>query len=57
MISTKRRVIVLSMKELKKDYSKSSVKDLTDFIEIKYNCTRYMARLCANELKSNTDEL
>lgn len=55
MISTKRRVIIASMKELKQDYTFSPVKDITDFIQLKFKCTRHLARLCAQDLKNKNE--
>jgi len=56
MISTKRRVIVIAMKESKRDYSKYSLTDLTDFITMEYKCSTYLARLCAQDLISENYE-
>lgn len=56
MISTKRRVIVIAMKADSRDYSKYSLTDLADFIKMEYKCTYYLARLCAQDLKSEKNE-
>jgi|LakMenE18May11ns_1017448.scaffolds.fasta_scaffold9860634_4 hypothetical protein len=53
MISTKRRIIVIAMKESKKEYKHYSVQNLTDFIKMEYKCTHYIARLCAQDLINN----
>jgi hypothetical protein len=57
MISTKRRIIVIAMKESKRDYSQYSLTALTDFITMEYKCTNYLARLCAQDLLSDLNEV
>jgi hypothetical protein len=56
MISTKRRVIVIAMKESKRDYSQYSLTALTDFITMEYKCSTHLARLCAQDLISENYE-
>jgi len=45
------------MKADSRDYSKYSLTDLTDFIKMEYKCTYYLARLCAQDLLSDLNEV
>ena len=57
MISTKRRTIVAAMQRNKKDYSDFIPKALEDHIKIKFKCSLYLARLCAQDLISDVNEI
>lgn len=57
MISTKRRTIVDAMQRKKKDYSDFIPKALEDHIKVKFKCSLYLARLCAQDIISNVNEV
>lgn len=57
MISHKRRTIVNAMKQTNKDYSSFISKALEDYIKQKFNCSSYLAKLCAQDLTSKKDEV
>jgi hypothetical protein len=50
MISHKRRTIVNAMRQNNKDYSGFISKALEDYIKQKFNCSTYLAKLCAQDL-------
>ena len=56
MISTKRRTIVDAMQATKKDYSDFIPKALENHIRVKFKCSLYLARLCAQDLISKNYE-
>jgi hypothetical protein len=56
MSSTKRKAIVDSMMEANKNYADFIPKALEDYIKSKYKCSTYLARLCAQDLISKTNE-
>lgn len=56
MISTKRRTIVDAMQKNKKDYSDFIPKALENHIRVKFKCSLYLARLCAQDLISKNHE-
>lgn len=56
MISTKRRTIVTAMQATKKDYSDFIPKALENHIKVKFKCSLYLARLCAQDLISKKHE-
>lgn len=57
MISTKRRTIVDAMQRNKKDYSDFIPKALENHIKVKFKCSLYLARLCAQDLISEKNEV
>jgi hypothetical protein len=56
MISTKRRTIVNALQKNKKDYSDFILKALENHIKVKFKCSLYLARLCAQDLISKNYE-
>jgi hypothetical protein len=57
MISTKRRVIVQAVLESKLEYSQIIPKALENHIRVKFKCSLYLARLCAQDLISKNNEV
>jgi hypothetical protein len=57
MISTKRRTIVDTMQRNKKDYSDFIPKALENHIRVKFKCSLYLARLCAQDLNLKKNEV
>lgn len=55
MISHKRRTIVTAMQQNNKDYSEFIPKALEEHIKQKFNCSSYLAKLCAEDLTSKTN--
>jgi hypothetical protein len=55
MISHKRRTIVTAMQQNNKDYSEFIPKALEDYIQNKFNCSPYLAKLCAQDLINRTN--
>lgn len=56
MISTKRRTIIDTMQSNQKDYSGFILKALENHIKLKFKCSLYLARLCAQDLISKNHE-
>ena len=55
MISHKRRTIVTAMQKSNRDYSEFIPKALEDYIKHRFNCSQYLAKLCAQDLINKTN--
>ena len=57
MSSIKRKAVIEAMKQNNKDYSEFVPKALENHIRVKFKCSLYLARLCAQDLISDANEV